>query len=68
MYIDPETGLLATKDCPDKKLEVFVQGTEPTEFCTAHGEGESEPLPPPAEEEKKESHSWWNDLKRWWMD
>ncbi|WP_068784405.1 transglycosylase domain-containing protein [Paenibacillus phocaensis] len=68
VYIDPETGLLATKDCPDKKLEVFIQGTEPTEFCTAHGEGDPEPLPPPAEEEKKESHSWWNDLKRWWMD
>ncbi|MBW4838517.1 MAG: PBP1A family penicillin-binding protein [Paenibacillaceae bacterium] len=68
VYIDPETGLLATKDCPDKKLEVFVQGTEPTEFCSAHGEGEPEPLPPPAEKEKKESHSWWNDLKRWWMD
>lgn len=68
VYIDPETGLLATKDCPDKKREVFIQGTEPTEFCTAHGEGEPNPLPPPAEEEKKESHSWWNDLKRWWMD
>lgn len=68
VYIDPGTGLLATKDCPDKKLEVFIQGTEPTEFCTAHGEGQPEPLPPPAEEEKKESHSWWNDLKRWWMD
>lgn len=68
VYIDPGTGLLATKDCPDKKLEVFIQGTEPTEFCTVHGEGEPEPLPPPAEEEKKGSHSWWNDLKRWWMD
>lgn len=68
VYIDPETGLLATKDCPDKKREVFIQGTEPTEFCTEHGEGEPNPLPPPAEEEKKESHSWWNDLKRWWMD
>lgn len=68
VYIDPETGLLATKDCPDKKLEVFMEGTEPTEYCTAHGEGEAEPVPPPAEEEKKKSHSWWEDLKRWWMD
>lgn len=68
VYIDPETGLLATKDCPNKQLEVFIQGTEPTEFCVAHGEGEPQPLPLPATEERKESHSWWSDLKRWWLD
>ncbi|WP_410772422.1 transglycosylase domain-containing protein [Fontibacillus sp. BL9] len=67
VYIDSATGKLATADCPDKKLEVFLQGTEPTEFCTAHGEGEqpAEPLPV---KDKTESHSWWSDLKRWWMD
>lgn len=65
VYIDSATGKLATADCPDKKLEVFVQGTEPTEFCTAHGEQPAEPLPV---EEKPESHSWWSDLKRWWME
>ncbi|MGZ7446041.1 transglycosylase domain-containing protein [Paenibacillus sp. TH7-28] len=68
VYIDPETGKLATKDCPDKKLEVFIQGTEPTEYCEAHGEGKPEPLPEPAQAGKQETHSWWNDLKRWWMD
>ncbi|MNO35888.1 Penicillin-binding protein 2D [compost metagenome] len=67
VYIDPASGMLATSDCPDKKLEVFIQGTEPTEYCTAHGEGEppAEPLPV---KEKPESRSWWSDLKRWWMD
>lgn len=67
VYIDPATGKLATADCPDKKLEVFVQGTEPTEFCSAHGDGQQpeEPLPV---QEKPEHRSWWNDLKRWWMD
>lgn len=67
VYIDPETGKLATADCPEKKLEVFVRGTEPTEFCEEHGKGKAEPVPVPAKDEK-ESHSWWSDLKRWWMD
>lgn len=65
VYLDPKTGLLATEDCPDKKLEVFIQGTEPTETCSEHGEKQPEPLPV---EDKEESRSWWSDLKRWWMD
>lgn len=68
VYIDPDTGLLATQDCPERKLEVFIQGSEPTEFCMEHGEAEPQPLPPPTEKERPESHSWWSDLKRWWMD
>ncbi|MNW43354.1 Penicillin-binding protein 2D [compost metagenome] len=67
VYIDPSSGKLATADCPDKKLEVFVQGTEPTEYCSEHGEGEPPPEPLPVKE-KAESRSWWSDLKRWWMD
>ena len=35
--IDPETGLLATDDCPTTLSEVFLAGTEPTEECHAHG-------------------------------
>lgn len=68
VYIDPVSGKLATSDCPDKKLEVFVQGTEPKEFCLEHGEGEaSKPVPVPVKE-KPGNRSWWKDLKRWWMD
>ncbi|MEF2968991.1 PBP1A family penicillin-binding protein [Paenibacillus sp. M1] len=67
VYIDPATGKLATADCPDKKLEVFLQGTEPTEFCTEHGGGETPAEPLPVEKEQ-ESRSWWSDLKRWWMN
>ncbi|MGG4551505.1 transglycosylase domain-containing protein [Paenibacillus humicus] len=65
VYLDPTTGKLATEDCPSKKLEVFIEGTEPTETCDAHGDKEPEPLPV---EEKTQSRSWWSDLKRWWMD
>lgn len=64
VYIDPATGKLATDRCPDARAEVFVKGTEPTEYCSEHGSA-------PANEEKaapKKSGSWWDDLKRWWND
>ena len=35
--IDPSTGYLATPECPDKKDEFFVAGTEPKEYCPKHG-------------------------------
>src|SRR5208283_2678380 len=31
--IDPETGELATPNCPSKRTEFFIAGTEPTETC-----------------------------------
>lgn len=68
LYIDPTSGLLATADCPDKQLEVFIEGTEPKEVCAEHGQGKGEPVQPLPVKEKPESHSWWSDLKRWWMD
>jgi penicillin-binding protein 1B len=37
--IDPETGLLATDQCPQSGTEIFIQGTEPTETCS-HGTGD----------------------------
>jgi len=35
--IDPETQQLATPNCPTTREEVFIRGTEPTEFCALHG-------------------------------
>jgi len=65
-YIDMETGTIATAECPDSQLEVFVKGTEPTELCSEHG------IPLKAEEPHDEEgtveRSWWKDLKRWWVD
>src|SRR5437016_13703976 len=31
-----ETGLLATDACPNVTRELFSEGSEPTEYCTAH--------------------------------
>jgi len=35
--IDPDTLQLATPQCPVTRDEVFIRGTEPTEFCYKHG-------------------------------
>ncbi len=35
--IDPETLALATPECPMTREEVYIHGTEPTEFCPLHG-------------------------------
>ncbi len=43
--IDPETGMLATPECPARMTEVFISGTEPTQTCPAHG-GASPPAGP----------------------
>jgi membrane carboxypeptidase/penicillin-binding protein len=41
--IDPGTGYLATGDCPEKRDEVYIAGTEPSEFCPKHA-GDAEPV------------------------
>ncbi|HSA61664.1 MAG TPA: PBP1A family penicillin-binding protein, partial [Nitrospiraceae bacterium] len=37
--IDPKSGQLATSQCPEKTREVFIAGTEPTDYCSIHGGG-----------------------------
>jgi len=37
--IDPETLQLATPACPVTRQEVYIRGTEPTEYCVRHGGG-----------------------------
>ncbi|MGI8745480.1 MAG: PBP1A family penicillin-binding protein [Bryobacteraceae bacterium] len=37
--IDPETGQLATANCPAVRTEFFIGGTQPVEMCQLHGGG-----------------------------
>jgi membrane carboxypeptidase/penicillin-binding protein len=46
--IDPATGYLATPDCPEKRDEFYIAGTEPGEYCPKHGGAPSAPSSPPA--------------------
>lgn len=63
VYIDPATGKLANDSCPNSRLEAFVQGTEPTEYCTAEPAKNSDKPSAP-----KGNGTWWQDLKRWWNE
>lgn len=42
--IDTKSGLLATTACTSTRQEIFIKGTEPTQYCNLHGWGE--PLAP----------------------
>ncbi|GIP36550.1 transglycosylase domain-containing protein [Paenibacillus sp. J2TS4] len=63
VYVDPDTGKLANDACTPSRLEVFVQGTEPVEYC-AESKTDSTQQPQPA----TSNQSWWDHLKRWWND
>ncbi len=40
--IDPETLELATPDCPITRDEIFIEGTQPTQYCEKHAVGAAE--------------------------
>lgn len=66
VYIDPSTGKLAGEKCESRRLEVFIRGTEPTEYCDEH---EAEPSSDGEEEiQNDRDDSWWSHFKRWWTD
>lgn len=67
LYIDPATGLIATSQCPDSRLEVFVRGTEPVQFCDVHGghPPDEDPFGEDWHEAEKED-GWWQAFKKWW--
>lgn len=72
VYINPESGKLATAACPEKELTTFISGTEPAEYCSQHSAGdESSPEAGSSSEtadQLKEDRSLWDDIKRWWMN
>ena len=72
VYVDPASGKLATADCPSPRLEHFVRGTEPLDYCTHHRsmiELEDDGGLYPFDLDSSEQHdSWWTQLKRWWNE
>ncbi|WP_414858854.1 transglycosylase domain-containing protein [Paenibacillus sp. Soil787] len=67
VYIDPASGKLSNEDCPNSHMEAFLNGTEPTTYCTG------KPAKPASNDDPKgtpkgQNGSWWNDIKRWWND
>jgi 1A family penicillin-binding protein len=45
VVIDPTTGYLATTECPEKKEEFYVVGTQPTGYCPKHGGAPPDTIP-----------------------
>ncbi|MFN0117097.1 MAG: PBP1A family penicillin-binding protein, partial [Elusimicrobiota bacterium] len=39
LKVDPTTGEKARSGCPETKDEVFIKGTEPSNFCSTHSGG-----------------------------
>jgi 1A family penicillin-binding protein len=64
VYIDPTTGMLATKECVNPRLESFVSGTEPTEYCNLHPDAPG--LSSPDSNNDEQERHWWEQLRRWW--
>jgi penicillin-binding protein 2D len=62
VYIDPQTGKLATPQCPVSKLTYYKRGTEPSDYCTDHllHEGNKREKP-----EKTEEPNWYDKLFQW---
>ena len=44
--IDPSTLQLATSACPVMREEVYIHGSEPTEYCSLHGGRTASEAPP----------------------
>ncbi len=40
--IDPASGQLATVNCPDRRTDVFIAGTQPVDLCRLHGGGRTQ--------------------------
>ncbi len=45
--IDPTTGLIATDQCPARRTEYFIEGTQPQQLCEAHTGEHPEQTPIP---------------------
>ncbi|MFD0050816.1 transglycosylase domain-containing protein [Actinomycetes bacterium NPDC127524] len=63
VYVNPQNGKLATKDCPVKRKTYFVKGTEPEEYCTEHLPNSQNTIPAFPEKHKK---SWYKRILHFW--
>jgi 1A family penicillin-binding protein len=63
--IDPQSGKLASSDCPVSKLTYYKKGTEPTEYCTDHLFENEEKEKEKAEETNPSS--WYERILKWFQ-
>ncbi|MFB7637456.1 transglycosylase domain-containing protein [Peribacillus butanolivorans] len=63
VYVNPESGKLATKACPASRLTYYVKGTEPVEYCAEHFKGKNSKRTPKEEEQKT---PWYKKVLKPW--
>lgn len=62
VYVNPENGKLATKDCPVRRFTYFVKGTEPSDYCLEHLSRSEEH---PAVKKKDTKIPWYKKILPW---
>lgn len=62
VYVNPENGKLASKDCPVRRFTYFVAGTEPTEYCTDHLDHKEDK---PQEKKQETKDPWYKRIFNW---
>ncbi|HET7521940.1 MAG TPA: transglycosylase domain-containing protein [Bacillales bacterium] len=65
VWVDPDTGKLATEDCPQRRFAYYVKGTQPTRYCRKHLKGTDRPEGNSPKTEEKENQSWLDRLFDW---
>jgi len=65
IYVDPETGLIATKDCPVSRLTYFEAGTEPVEHCHLHSHTNNKKEEKQMKKESKKKEKWYERFFDW---
>lgn len=66
VQVNPQSGLLATSDCPVSRLSYYIKGTEPTEYCMAHlNDGSAEEAAPEESPKEEAPKKWWKKLVPW---
>lgn len=67
VYIDPETGLLASDKCLTKRYTYFVKGTEPTEYCDGkRPDGDFFEKDHGGQRKEQEQSPWYKRILDWW--
>lgn len=65
VQVNPESGLLASKECPGSRLTYYVKGTEPTDYCQKHGEETEQQIEQLEKREQEGQKSWWQKFIPW---
>ncbi len=65
LNINPQNGKIATKGCPIKVKMYFTKGTEPTEYCMDHLDGEEEFNKIQLEAKEEQKNGWWKKYFPW---